>query len=119
MKKLLVEFLMFGLIFGTAATTKAADFGIHFGKNHGYDYRTREFSSWDASQRDRISDEYRDRMISQTEYDRLNRELDKVEAYHDRISSKGLISRRETDRLDRMEARVNSDIPTEINEHTD
>lgn len=121
MKKLLVVFLMFGLIFGTAAITKAADFGIHFGRDRGYrsySYNDR-FNSWEASQRDRINDAYRDNMITQYEYDKLNGELSRVEAYYDRISEKGWVSGSDRDRLERMEARVSSDVDREIHEHMD
>ncbi len=115
MKKLIVGFLMFALIFGTAAITKAADFGVHFGKDHDRYYDN--FGSWETSQRDRINDARRDNMISRSEYDRLNREVSRVEAFHNEISDRGRISDRDRDRLERMEARVNSDIEREISEH--
>ncbi len=119
MRKLIAGILMFGLIFGTGAVTKAADFNFHMGKDRDYRSSYDNFSSWDAGQRDRVSDAYRDRMITQFEYDRLNRELGNVEAYHDQVFSKGWISHRERERLERMEARLSSDIDREINEHMD
>jgi hypothetical protein len=132
MKKLLVGFLMFGLIFGTAAVMKAADFdGIHIGKDYGYnrdrdygrsdrDYTSfGDFRSWEASQRDRLNDAYRDNAITRFEFNKLNRELSRIDGYHDQVADKGWISDRERDRLGRMEARFNSDLDREMGEHTD
>lgn len=116
MKKLIAVIMMFGLFFGTVAITKAADIDIHVGK--GRIYRSADqFSSWDANQRDRISGAYRDRTVNQFEYDRLNRELGNVEAYHDQAFSKGWISDRERERLDGMETRLNADVDRMTNEH--
>ncbi len=106
---------MFGLIFGTAAFAKAADVDIHVDK-HGKSSYNDNFSSWDASQRDRISDAYRDRSIKRSEFDRLNKELSDVEAYHDQTFSKGRISRSEQERLEGMENRLSADIRRETNE---
>ncbi len=117
MRQLIIGLLMFGLIFGTAAVTKAADFDIHFGKHRGYSSYSDDFSSWNARERDRINDAYRDRFINRYELERLNSELGNVEAYHDQVSSKGWISRREQERLQGMEARLSTDINREINEH--
>ncbi len=125
MKKLLIGFLTFGLIFGTAAITKAADFGIHFGRDYNRDYGYRSynsydnFDSWEDSQRDRINDAYRNNAITQYEFNKLNRELNQVDRFHDREMSKGWMSPQEQDRLNRMEARLNSDIDREISEHED
>ncbi len=119
MRKLMVGILMFGLIFGTGAITKAADFDIHVGKDRAYSSQYDRFSAWDARQRDRIGDAYRDRLITPYEYDKLSGELSNVETYHDQAFSKGWISHRERERLERMEARLNSDVRREINEHTD
>ncbi len=117
MRQLIAGILMFGLIFGTAALTKAADFDIHFGKHPGYSSYRDDFGSWDARERDRISDAYRDRFINRYEYERLNSELGDVEAYHNQVYSKRWISPREQERLDGMEARLSTDINREINEH--
>ncbi len=119
MRKLMVGILMFGLILGTGAIAKAADFDIHVGKDRGYSSPYDRFSSWDTRQRDRINDAYRDRLISQYEFDKLGRELTNVEAYHDQAFSKGWISHRERNRLGKMEARLSADVHREINEHTD
>ncbi len=130
MNKILVGFMMFGLIFGSAAILKAADFdGIHIGKDYGYnrdngyrsdrDYRSGDFGSWEASQRDRLNDAYRDNAITRFEFNKLNRELSRIDGYHDQIADKGWVSDRERDRLQRMEARFSADLDREIGEHTD
>ncbi len=117
MRTLITGILMFGLIFGTAAFTRAADFDIHLGKGRVYSNYDR-FCSWDARERDRIGDAYRDRVINQGEYDRLNAELGNVEAYHDQAFAKGWMSGQERERLGRMEARLDTNVDREINEHT-
>ncbi len=111
MRQFIIGFLMFGLIFGTAAFAKAGDVDIHVGK--GKSSYNDNFSSWDASQRDRISDAYRDRSINRSEFDRLNKELSDVEAYHTQVSSKGRISRSDQERLEGMENRLSDDISRE------
>lgn len=118
MKKLIVGILTFGLMFGSAVWTRAADFSIQLVKHHhGYYNYYDNFSSWDASQRDRISDAYRDGMINRYEFDRLNNELSNVEAYHDRTFSRGWSSDRDRDRLESMKTQVSRDIDREMREH--
>ncbi len=118
MRKLITGILMFGLISGTSVVAKAADFDIHLGKGRVYSNYDR-FSSWDARERDRIGDAYRDALINRGEYDRLNAELGNVEAYHDRAFSKGWMSGSERERLGRMESRLDGNVEREINEHMD
>ncbi len=112
--------LMFGLIFGTGAITKAlADVDVHLGKDHGYSAHYDRFSSWDTRQRDRIEDAYRDRLITRYEYGRLNQEVSNVESFHGQAFSKGRISHKDQGRLEKMEARLSSDIGREVREHRD
>lgn len=116
MRQLIIGILTFGLIFGTVTVAKAADFDIHIGKHRAYSSYD-NFSSWDTSQRDRISDAYRDRSINRYEFDRLNSELSNVESYHDQAFSKGWISQGERERLEGMKSRLNADINGEMSEH--
>ncbi len=118
MKKLIAMILTFGLIFGTGAITKAiADFNVHIGKDRAYSSQYDRFGSWDARQRDRIENAYRDRLITGYEYNRLNEELSTIESFHDQALSKGWISHKDGRRLDRMESRLNADINREVSEH--
>ncbi len=121
MRKLMAMMLMLGLVIGPAVMiAKAADFDIHLGKDrsHGSSY-DRGFGRWDARQRDRLGDAYRDGLITDNEYNRLTGELSNVEAFHNQAMSKGWMSDRERNRLDRMEARLSADIEREVSEHAD
>ncbi len=118
MRKLMAMMLMFGLIIGPAVITKAADFDIHVGKDRSYgSYYDRGFGRWDARQRDRLEDAYRDGLITDHEYNRLTGELSNVEAFHNQAMSKGWMSGREEGRLQRMEARLRADVDREVSEH--
>ncbi len=120
MRKLIVTVLMFGLIFGTGATTKAlADVNIHLGKDRAYSAQDDRFSSWDTRQRDRIEDANRDRLITRYEFDKLNQELSNVESFHDQAFSKGRISPKDQRRLEEMEGRLSANIDREVREHRD
>ncbi len=119
MRKVMAMMLMLGLVIGPAMIAKAADFDIHLGKDRGYygSNYDREFSRWDARQRDRLNDAYRDGLITDNEYNRLTGELDNVETFHNDAMSKGWMSGREQSRLDRMEARFRADVNREVTEH--
>ncbi len=127
MRTFLIGLLMLGLLLGTAGLSKAAGFGVYFGGDHdryrsdyGYNYGyDRDFSRWQARERDRIEDAYSRGDITQFEYSKLNRELSDVEAFHDRAFADGNISPRNQRDLNRMESRVNADINREITEHMD
>lgn len=121
MRKLIAMTLMLGLVLGPAMIAKAADFDIHLGKDRAYNgsYYDRGFSRWDARQRDRIEDAYRDGLITDREYNRLTGELSNVEAFHNQAMSKGWMSGREEGRLQGMEARLSADIDREVSEHAD
>ncbi len=117
-RKLIIGILMFGLILGTSAIAKA-DFDIHLGhRGYGYgSYHDRDFWRWDDRQRDRIRDAYRERLINEHEFNRLNREFSYVESFHDRAFSNGKVSPEDETRLERMQARLSADIDREISEH--
>lgn len=121
MKQLIAGFLMFGLIFGTAAFGKAAELNTRSVKFHGYapGYSSSydSFYSWEASQRDRIDDLYRDRMITQFDFDKLNNQLAGIETYHNQLYSNGKISHRSQKKLEKMEARLSADIDGMTNQY--
>ncbi len=127
MRTFLIGLLMLGLVLGTAGISKSAGFGVYFGGDHDryrsdYGYSNgynRDFSRWQARERDRIEDAYSRGDITQFEYNKLNRELGDVEAFHDRAFTDGYISPREQRDLNRMQARVDNDINREITEHMD
>ncbi len=118
MRRLIALVLMFALVFATGAITKAfADVSFHVGKDRGYGFRDDRFSSWDARQRERIDRAMREGSITNNEYSRLSEEVSNVENFHDQAFSNGRGSDKARERLERMEARVDSDIEREISEH--
>ncbi len=115
MKKLMAMILMFGLVFGTPMMAKAADFDIHIGGPQAFRvYPDGHFTQWDARQRDRLQDAYRDGMINHRQYNRLAGELSNVEAFHNQAASDGWISPGDQRHLERMEARMNAHIEREV-----
>jgi hypothetical protein len=117
--------LMVGLLLGTAVSVKAVDLNPKTWFDHhdrdDYTYRNhdyRDFSGWNAYERERLRDAYRRREISRDELVRLRDELNNVRSFYDDSIRDGRLGPREQQRLEDMQARVSSHIDREINEHT-
>jgi hypothetical protein len=116
--------LMVALLLGMAISVKALDLNPNTWFDHhdrdDYTYRNndyRDFSRWDAYERERLRDAYRRHEISRDELVRLRDELNNVRSFYNDSTHDGRLGPREGQRLEDMQARVSSDIDREINEH--
>ncbi len=113
MKKLLIGIVMIGLLIGTTAISKAADFNVNFGDRHDdYGYRSqyygRDFDRWDQRMRFRMDQGLRSGDLTRREYRDLSQDLREIENFHSDAWSNGSISPREARQLERMQDRFSA-----------
>ncbi len=111
MKTLLAALLAAGLVVGSASFAKADVSKGGGGRVPGLRSQ-KQFSSWEAKERDRIQEAYRYQRITEPELNSLNQELSKIDSLRDRALQGGQVSRKDGKRLHGMEARLDREAAT-------